>query len=224
MVGRDAGRTPVARAGLALDHAELFHLDDLLDRAEWFRPVRGASRLKPGAVVKDVVAVPERAAQAALREVTRLVADLPLDTSPVVVWAADGSELGVDTAGVRVACRDGIVTVTVPVRCDELHEWVPLAVPFAVGRRNSPTGLVMSTFTRLDGPELLTARWSDAVTAFAWESLLELARRLTARLGSDSSGRPLVPGGIAAASGVLLLQPMARHDARLPSRSDAGPR
>jgi hypothetical protein len=218
MAARDRTQVAAGRARgrpASLDNAALVGLDGLLDKADWFRPVRGAGKLIPGTVTKDVVAVPERDAQTALREVTRLVADLPLDTSPVVVWEADGSELEVDTAGVRLRCQDGLVTVTVPVRCDELPEGARLAVPLAVGTREAPTGLVMSTFTRLDGPELVTARWSNAVTAFAWESLLELARRLTARLGSDATGRPLVPGGIASASGLLLLQPMARHDARL---------
>ena len=51
---------------------------------------------------------------------------------------------------------------------------------------------------------------ADAITAFAWESLVELARRTCAQFGRDTQSRALIPGGIAAAEGVLLIQPMSR--------------
>jgi hypothetical protein len=70
----------------------------------------------------------------------------------------------------------------------------------------------MATIDRLDGPDLVVARWSNAITAFAWESLLEVASRLCAGLGRDSRDLPLIPGSIAAGPGTLLISPMSRHD------------
>jgi hypothetical protein len=70
----------------------------------------------------------------------------------------------------------------------------------------------MSTLDRLDGPEVVVARWSAAITAYAWEALLELATRLCAGLGRDSRRLALIPGSIGAARGSLLIQPMSRHD------------
>ena len=70
----------------------------------------------------------------------------------------------------------------------------------------------MSTLTHVDGPQIISERWSDAITAFAWEALLELARRLCNNLGRDAAGLPLIPGAIASARDALLIQPMSRHD------------
>lgn len=213
MPGDEAAVSGIAHAA-GLDHASLLGFDEIISRATWFTPLLPelTLQLAPGALPDDVLAVPQGDAQKVLREVVRLVADLPTGTTPVVVWQLAGSELWVDTSSTALTCRDGVVTVSVTVTCDELDEPLTLPVPIAVGTRDAPTGLVMSTFDRLDGPALVTDRWSDAVTAYAWESLVELARRLCARLGDDARGRPLVPGGIASASGVLLVQPMARHE------------
>jgi hypothetical protein len=87
-----------------------------------------------------------------------------------------------------------------------------ITVPFGVGTPEAPTGLVMSSLSRLDGPEVVTGRWTAALTAFAWEAILELARRTCAELGKDAAGLPLIPGSIAAGSQTLVLQPMARND------------
>jgi hypothetical protein len=104
------------------------------------------------------------------------------------------------------------VTIGLTVDCDQLAEPVTATVPIAVGRVDSPAGLVMSTFQRVQAPDLVADLWSEAITAFAWEALLELARRLCADMGHDAAGRALIPGGIAAAPDVLIIQPMARHD------------
>lgn len=63
----------------------------------------------------------------------------------------------------------------------------------------------MSALTHLPGPEVIVARWGEALTAFAWESLVETSRRLCELLDTDSRGRRLVPGGIASGSGVLIV-------------------
>lgn len=69
----------------------------------------------------------------------------------------------------------------------------------------------MSSLTRPVGPDLVVDIWSTALIAFAWEALVHLAQQLCAAAGSDGAGRPLIPAYVAAARGILLIQPMARH-------------
>jgi hypothetical protein len=208
-------RAPMSRA---VDNAQLTRFSELVTRADWFvRPAR-PGKLQPGDVTPRSINVPQRDAQAALREVVRLVADLPLGTTPIVVWEREGSELLIDTASIGIACADAVVTISAAVSCDQVPGRTKIGVPFGVGTPNAPAGLVMSTLEALDGPSIITTRWSEALTAFAWESLIELASRLCEQLGRDSGGRPLVPGSIASSRGSLVIQPMSRNDLTALSR------
>jgi hypothetical protein len=202
---RGATGSPVAAAASGL-------FGTTLKNPPWLAVIRQTGRLTPGAVPKDQLSVPVEQAQQLLRAIVRFVADIPADTSTVIVWERDGSELWVDAGTTTIACADGLVTIGVTVNCDELRKPVAISVPIGVGSANAPAGLVMTTFDRLDGPDLITARWSEAITAFAWESLVELARRLAAHTGNDKAGLALIPGAIGASKGVLLIQPMSRND------------
>lgn len=212
-------RTPtpmtLARAqrisGLALDNADLSPLIDLVKTAPWIRPVGRPDRLDAGELTDQPLVIPQPEAQTALRGVVRLVADLPKDTTPVVVWQHRGSELEVDTEATTIACKVGIVTIGVTVRCDQLPEPTTIEVPFGVGAQDRLTGLVMSSLTRLRGPSVVVDRWSDALTAFAWESLIETTRRLCELLGTDAAGRHLLPAAVGSGSKVLIIQPMSPH-------------
>ena len=161
-------------------------LPAILKGAQWFRPLPSARRLKPGAVPKQSLNVP-RPMPSASCGASSFVADLPADSSPIVVWESAGSQLWVDTSAMSIACTEGVIGISVKVGCDELPEGVTVVVPFSVGTAQRPSGLVMATIDRLDGPDLVVARWSNAITAFAWESLLEVASRLCAGLGRDSA-------------------------------------
>jgi hypothetical protein len=165
-----------------------------------------------GTATDRPVRVPQGDGQRILRAVVRLVADLPRDSSPEVVWTLGSSELLVHTADVTLTCTQGLVRIGVTVQCDQTDGPVAVSVPFAVGTEQAPSGLVMTTYDRLDAPAVVATTWTDALTAFAWESLLELARHVCAELGRDTRDRPLVPGSIGAAPRELLVQPMARHD------------
>lgn len=180
--------------------------------ASWFRPVRAAGRLEPGTLAGKPLSVPDAAATRLLRGIVHAVADIPSDTSTVVVWQRDGSELWVDVGTVTLSSLDGMVRVAVTVGCDQLGKPVVLTVPLKVGTPQAPAGLVMSSVDRLTGPDVVTALWSDAVIAFGWECLLELSRQLCAGLGRDSAGLPLIPGAVAATKGVLVVQAMSRND------------
>lgn len=192
--------------------ARTTELRGVLGDAGILKVIRGAYRLEPGAVPKQSVTVKAAQATRALRSVIRFVADVPADSAAIVVWEQEGSELWVDLSTIAVTCIPGVIRVAVTVGCDQLPEPAVITVPFGVGMPDSPTGLVMSSLSRLDGPELLTGRWTAALTAFAWEAILELARRMCAELGRDAAGLPLIPGSIAAGSSTLVVQPMARND------------
>ena len=180
--------------------------------ASFFKPIRSAGSLEPGDVPKQGLTIKAATATRLLRGIIRFVADVSAGTSSVIVWEADGSELWVDIATTTMACAPALVRVSVTVGCDQLAEPAVVTIPFGVGSPDAPTGLVMSTLNRLDGPPVVVDRWTPALTAFAWEAVLELARRLCAELGTDKGGRPLVPGSIAAGASTLLIQPMSRHD------------
>ncbi len=185
-------------------------LDVTLRDRGWVRPV--TKPVPVGTATDRVVRVPQGDAQRILRAVVRLVADLPRDSSPEVVWALGASELLVHIASATLTCTSGLVRIGLDVECDQTGGPVTVSVPFAVGTEAAPSGLVMQTYDRLDADAVLADTWTDAITAFAWESLLELARRICADLGRDTRDRPLVPGSIGAAPQVLLVHPMARHD------------
>ncbi|GLC24865.1 hypothetical protein [Roseisolibacter agri] len=179
---------------------------------DWLAPLDARARLATGAAA-EMVRVPVAIANRLLRTTIRLVADLPPRASGATVWVQGDSELLVDALAVQLTCAPALVTVGVPVTCDQLQNRpAVIPVPIAVGTAERPAGLVMATFDRLAGPEVVTARWSEAIAAFAWEALVHLAQQLSAAVGKDAAGRPLVPAAIGAEQGVLLVQPMARHD------------
>jgi hypothetical protein len=177
----------------------------------WMQRIRRGTVLQPGATSNGLLRVPVADAQRILRTTVRLVADLPVGSRLDVVWVNGGSELTVHTAALTLTCSPGMVTVGVPVSCDQAPQAV-VTVTLVVGTAQSPSGLLMSTFTVPQGPAVVVDVWGEAVTAFAWEAVLHLAQQLSGQVGADATGRPLVPALIAADTGLLLLQPMARHD------------
>lgn len=183
-----------------------------LTDVRWLKAAKVARPVKTGELTKRVVEVPQEAAQKLLTSIIRFVVDVPAGANLHVVWQLGGAELSVDAGSTTITCTEGLVTITVTVDCDQLDKPFPVPIPLAVGRPEAAAGLVMSTYERVVAPDLIADLWSGPLTAFAWEALLELARRLCADVGTDAQGRALVPGAIAAGPDVLLLQPMARHD------------
>lgn len=181
-----------------------------LDDVSWFRSQTRA--VAPGSLAAEPFRVPQDAANALLSSVVRLVADLRVGSTPEVVWQQPPHELLIHTGRTSLRISSGLVRVHVVVDCDQLDGPLTLQVPLALGTVRRPAGLVMSTFTELDGPAAVVSTWSDAVTAFAWESLVELCRQLAAQAGRDERGRALIPGKVAAtADRELEIHPMARH-------------
>lgn len=187
----------------------------VLRNASWLAKLGPRIQLSPGEVAPKALRVPVADANKILRSTVRLVANLPVGSSGDVVWTQGASELLVRTAGISLACAPGLVTIGLPVHCDQLGARAGdavIAVPLAVGSPDRDAGLVMSTLSRPSGPAEVVTVWSEALTAFAWEALLHLCQQLSAAVGNDRSGKKLVPVSIGADRNVLLVQPMARHD------------
>ena len=73
-----------------------------------------------------------------------------------VVWVAGDSELAVSLVELNVKLADGLIRVSIPVRCDQTGAGI-VEVIFAVGSPNSPGGLYASTYRRPTGPPLIVS-------------------------------------------------------------------
>lgn len=180
------------------------------DRFEWFDRLDRRVKLKTGQRSPNELKLPAKDARRILHKVVRLVLDLPRNSTPTVVWTRGDSELLVHSDRTRIAFTSGVVTITVTVECDQ-HQIVRIPVPLGVADPKSPAGLMMSSFSDLEGPAEVVETWFEPIVAFAWELLLEIASVVCEQVGKDSRGLPLVPGNLAAGRGYLLIQPIARH-------------
>ena len=208
--GRDA---PAARSGPAGIRPQL--PDDVLGMpvadAHWFTRVDPRVTLDPGAFPDKVLRVPVATAQRLLQAAAREAAELPSGAAAAVVFTSGTGELIVHTDAMTLACAPGLVTIAVPVGCDQLPRGGSVTVPLGVGTEQKPAGLVMSTVDRPGGPAVVVDGWGPALTAFAWHALLRLTQALCAATGSDTAGDPLVPAYVGATTDILLVAPMARH-------------
>lgn len=183
---------------------------------KWFVRLDPHVTLSTGTPTTKPLRVPAADAQRLLRDAAREAAGIPKGGPPSVVFTALAGELLIRTGGLTLACGSGLVTIGVPVSCDQLPQDAPVTVPFAVGTEAKPAGLLMTTVDRPDGPAVVVDGWGSTVTAFAWQALLQLAVSLCAAAGKDWAGDPLVPGYLGAADGFLVVAPMARHRAPIP--------
>ena len=123
---------------------------------------------------------------------------------------AGDSQLAVSLVELNVKLADGLIHVSIPVRCDQTGAGI-VEVIFAVGSPNSPGGLYASTYKRPTGPPLIVSVWSEALVAFAWQSVLGLLTGIAGAVGKDAHGNVLVPVELMATTSALEIVPMARH-------------
>ncbi|MGM7669052.1 hypothetical protein [Microbacterium sp. A93] len=136
------------------------------------------------------------------------------DAPHAVLWRDGPDALLVLLDTVRVDTAEGVVTVSVEVACDELpargghraRVWVDLVV----GTVERPTGAMLAA-TPPRGPDVVTQRWADALTAFAWRALIDVSAAMGSTLGHDEDGAALVPSRWFATSGGFSLGVQARH-------------
>jgi hypothetical protein len=183
-------------------------LTRLLRAGELVRPTKpplAGDRLETVRLSRDAVAVLSTgAARRALGAAAKA------RTNTEVVWSDGGDELAVDPAKIEVATTVGAIAVTVPVRCDETGP-VTVEVTFAVGAPDRPAGLFAATSDRPRGPAVVVDRWADALIAFAWSAVLELASSVAGTIGRDAHGDRLIPGALVATDDGLEVVPVARH-------------
>lgn len=127
-----------------------------------------------------------------------------------VVWVDGESELAVSLVGLKVGLADGLITLALPVRCDQTGP-ATVEVAFACGAPGAPAGLYAAAMRRPHGPELIVATWGDALVAFAWQCLLGMVGGIAGAAGKDARGNVLVPVEMTASRGGLEIVPMARH-------------
>jgi hypothetical protein len=165
---------------------------------------------RPGAD-GDAVRVPQEAASVlAGASAIRLAELSEPDRVPDVCWIDGESQLAVRPGNTSVQLLPGTVVVRLAVRCDQTGE-ADVFVTFAVGEDERPAGLYAATPRRPRGPELVVETWGEALTAFAWHVLLDVATGVAAAVGADEAGQPLVPAELRAQDGVLVVMAMARH-------------
>jgi hypothetical protein len=131
-------------------------------------------------------------------------------TGEAVVWAEHDRELLVEAARVSVRLGPGVVAVTIPVRCEEVGA-TAVHVTFAVGDPDRPAGLLAATEERPRGPRLVVELWGEALVAFAWTLLLQVAAHVARAAGTDEDGAGLVPAAVAASPDGIGVLPQARH-------------
>jgi hypothetical protein len=133
-----------------------------------------------------------------------------------VVWQLGGHELEVAVGQVQVKLDDGLIAVSIPVSCDQVKAAV-VQVPFAIGSKTAPAGLIAATEQTPRGPDMIVRVWGEALVAFAWQTLLTVLTRIAGRAGVDADGAGLIPAAInAGTDGVRILTQARQTFDRVP--------
>lgn len=131
------------------------------------------------------------------------------DGESVIIWEQAGSALEVVSAKIRLKTTDGRLIVTIPVRCDETGG-VSITVPFAVGSKVRPSGMIATTTAKPIGPPEIIQIWGDALVAFAWAAIIEVSQALANQVGQDAERAGLIPLSLLASDNGLRVSTMAR--------------
>ena len=129
---------------------------------------------------------------------------------PKEIRVRDDSELLVHVGRTTLTLADGLVLVRVPVMCREVGSTV-VEIPFAVGSKERPAGMIAATEDHPRGDERLMALWGEPLVAFAWRALLKVASQTAASVGVDEDGNGLIPIALSASPDGLVVQTLARH-------------
>jgi hypothetical protein len=184
----------------------------------------------PGLLPSDPVPAGEVAAplQVRSREVGALVtvaarqsvldaigAPIPSDPNALpssVLWQEGPDALMIDVGRIDVRVDAGLVTVAIPVACDQLPRGrAVVEVDFVVGTPERPAGLLAAA-TEPRGPRVIIRRWAEPLTALAWQSVLGAIGGVAAAAGIDRDGAPLIPTALSATRAGFDLVVQARHE------------
>jgi hypothetical protein len=139
-----------------------------------------------------------------------LVAAATQGSSGPIVWQQNQSELLVSPAQMTVKLDDGLVVVSIPVSCDQVQPAL-VQVPFAVGGKASPAGMIVATEEKPRGPEAIVGIWGEALVAFAWQAVLAVLTKIASKAGVDTDGAGLIPAAITAGTDGLHVLTQARQ-------------
>jgi hypothetical protein len=176
--------------------------------------------LKAGAVTPPIEVKTQEAAgliavaarQAVLEAAGASVPSDPKQLPQSVLWQDGAGALLVEVGAIKVTFAAGSVSVAIPVRCDQLPDTRGVVeVDLLFGLPDRPTGLLAAA-AEPRGPAVVVRRWGDALTALAWQAVLNSIGGVTAAAGSDLDGAPLIPAALTATSSGFAVLAQARHE------------
>ncbi len=132
------------------------------------------------------------------------------DRAPTLVWRCGSSDLLVLPGGVQTRLAQGVIALSIPVRCDQSGDAF-VHVSFFIGEPARPAGLVAATEPRPRGPAAVVDVWGERLVAVGWQIVVALVTQLAADSGRDEDGAPLLPTAMSATPQGLTVLPMARH-------------
>jgi hypothetical protein len=86
-----------------------------------------------------------------------------------------------------------------------------VTVDFVVGTPSRPTGLLAAS-TEPRGPRVVVRRWGEALTALAWQAVLDATGGVAAAAGADRDGSVLIPVVLTASRDGIAVVGQARHE------------
>jgi hypothetical protein len=196
--------------------------------------------LEAGAAAPPILVQPKEAAalvaiaarQAVLTGIGARSPNDPDRLPESVLWQDGPDALLVDVGRIDVQVAAGLISVVVPVRCDQLPRGRDvIVVDLVLGTPDRPTGLLAAA-TEPRGPRVVVHRWGEALTALAWQAVLDTAGGVAGAAGVDRDGSVLVPTGLTASRRGIAVLAQARHEIDrvrpgqvvLPPRTAAAPR
>lgn len=153
----------------------------------------------------------------AVRQAVLEAAAEPVPTDPAglpasVLWQDGSDALLVEVARIAVKVAEGVITVAIPVRCDQVTRGRDVVeVDLVFGTAARPTGLLAAA-TEPRGPRVVVRRWGDALTALAWHAVLESIGGIAAAAGVDRDGSTLIPTAMTVSANGIAVLAQARHE------------
>jgi hypothetical protein len=159
--------------------------------------------------VSSLIAIAAR--QAALDAAGGRAASDEARLPATLLWQDGPAALLVEVGAIAVTLDEGLVTVVIPVRCDQLPRSRELvSVDLVIGTPARPTGMLAAA-GQPRGSRIVVERWGEALTALAWQALLDAAGGVAGAAGTDRDGAVLVPTALTASANGLAIVAQARH-------------
>ncbi len=132
-----------------------------------------------------------------------------LDTRPLL-WENGADQLLLHLAKASVTTGEGLVDLRLVVECDQTGG-AEVVLTYLTASPERPHGFVLATEERPRGPGVVVQVWSEALVAFGWRALVEMARMVAATRGVSTSDQPLVASTVVAVPDGLMVTAMGPH-------------